>query len=423
MCRPARLFFRAAVLVFLLFGASVLPVFAFGRSETAGDDRVDTGADFVLPPEEMRQLVAMSARFGGDAGLWTSIDLPPEFQDQSIPRRLASGFATDFSRALIPYDDIIAGGPPKDGIPSIDNPVFTTVAEAGEWISDEEPVILFRHEGEARIYPLQILTWHEIVNDTVAGRPVAVTYCPLCNTGMVFDRRFADETLEFGVSGRLIYSNMIMYDRSHESWWIQATGQAIAGHFAGQRLRLLPSSILSWREVRQFYPNAEVLSRDTGHRRDYGRNPYTGYDSADEPFLYQGPGLLAGNEHAMERILSVYHEDQVQAVPYDELRERRVVHLSFADARIVVFWSPGTASALDSTRIQDGRDVGSAAAYYLEGDHAELEFVVQSGEIRDRQTSSVWTTTGRAVSGPGAGIQLRPALAVEHFRFSWRAFH
>ncbi|TVQ25431.1 MAG: DUF3179 domain-containing protein [Spirochaetaceae bacterium] len=424
---------RKLLLVVVLCLAISAVLVALGRNEESSReaDAVPSpspsadnrGPGVSPPPEEMRRLTAMSARFGPTAGVWTEIELPSEHQNQTPERRLSSGFSTDFSRALISYNDIIAGGPPKDGIPSIDNPHFISVREADSWLAAQEPVILYRRGNVTRIYPLQVLTWHEIVNDTVSGHPVAVTYCPLCNTGMVFDRRFAGETLEFGVSGRLIYSNMIMYDRSRESWWIQATGQSIAGYHAGQQLRLLPSSMLSWADVREFYPDAEVLSRETGYPRDYGRNPYAGYDTSERPFLYQGPDRVPATDNPMERVLSVYHEGDVRAVMYSELSEHGVMQFSLGDAEIVVFWSPGTASALDTPRIPDGRDVGSATAFYLDEPHQSLVFERRNGTIVDTRTGSHWHVTGLSTDGQHRGVELRPATAVEHFRFSWEAFH
>lgn len=419
----ALLGFAALLYIF----AAVATLHPLGQSDRdaapAGTGPVETQSAVTAARQEMGRLVALSARFGREAGDWSDVDLPEEYQNQTPSPVLTRGFSTDFSRALIPFDDIISGGPPKDGIPSIDRPQFVGVAQARAWLSDNEPVILYRHNDVTRVYPLQILTWHEIVNDVAGGRPIAVTFCPLCNTGMVFNRRFGDEVLEFGVSGRLLYSNMIMYDRSRESWWIQATGQAIAGDHAGQRLGLEPSSMLSWGDVRSLYPEAEVLSRDTGYRRDYGRNPYAGYDSSSQPFLYQGPAVLDDGEDPMERILSVYHGDEVRALEYSELEDRGVVQFTLDDAEIVVFWSSGTASALDSPRIRDGRDVGSAAAYYLDEPYESLSFEFASGTIRDTQTGSQWHVSGQALSGELSGTRLRPARAVEHFRFSWRAFH
>ncbi|TVR91830.1 MAG: DUF3179 domain-containing protein [Spirochaetaceae bacterium] len=374
-------------------------------------------------PEQahMSRLIALSARFGSASS--TDIDLPPEYQNQAPPPRADREFSTDFTRAAVSFNDIIAGGPPKDGIPAIDEPSFERVAEADRWLEDQEPVILVRAEGQAKVYPLRVLTWHEIVNDSIGGLPVAVTYCPLCNTGMVFERRLGNEVLDFGVSGRLIYSNMIMYDRPSETWWIQATGAGIAGKYTGHRLRLVPSSMLAWRDVKGAFPAAEVLSRATGYARDYGRNPYQGYDRSAQPFLYRGPDRTEQGENPMERVLTVYHGETARAVLYTELFEHGVLNLELEGQDIAVFGKRGTSSALDSSRIPEGRDVGSAAAYYAHAAGQALSFVQHGEGFRDNETGSLWDITGRALSGPLAGTVLEPAPAVEHFLFSYRAFH
>jgi len=199
-------------------------------------------------------------------------------------------FSTDFGRHSVPYSDILSGGPPKDGIPAIDNPGSVSVEEADAWLEPQEPVILVQVEGDARAYPVQILMWHEIVNDTIGGVPVAVTFCPLCNTGIAFERTFDGQVLDFGTTGRLRFSNLVLYDRQTETWWQQATGEGIAGEYTGRRLTFVPASLISWADFKAAHPDGKMLSRDTGHARDYGRNPYTGYDAVNRsPFLYAGP--------------------------------------------------------------------------------------------------------------------------------------
>ena len=385
---------------------------ASGRPADAGTSAADL----------MRRLTSI----GGEpvpGGRVVDVPLPSHHQNQEPPS-LTAEFSTDFSRALISYDDVVAGGPPKDGIPAIDAPRHVTVPEASSWLEASEPVIVVRAGEATHIYPLQILMWHEIANDTVGGVSLAVTYCPLCNTGIVFRRTFDDRDLDFGVSGRLVYSNMIMYDRQTESWWIQATGRGIAGRYAGQQLALYPSLMLSWADAAAAYPDARVLSRETGFRRDYGRNPYVGYDGAALPFLYYGPDVIdASSEHAMTRVLSVYHGDGVAAVAFPELQEQRVITRTLDSTPVVVFWEPGTASALDGPRLAEGRDVGTANAFYPRVDGRALDFAFRDGQIRDRQTGSSWSVAGRAVDGPLAGRGLEPALSVHHFLFSWRAFH
>src|SRR5919108_3142191 len=198
------------------------------------------------------------------------------------------GLRTDESKALVPLNEIIAGGPPPDGIPAIDCPAFVTPDQAA-WLKAQEPVLALEVGGDARAYPLQILMWHEIVNDVVGGKPVAVTYCPLCNSGPVFERVVDGVTLDFGTSGKLYKSDLVMYDRQTHSLWAQMEGRAIVGQRAGTRLALVPANTVAFADWRAAHPRGKVLSRETGHRRDYGANPYQSYDQPElRPFLFNG---------------------------------------------------------------------------------------------------------------------------------------
>lgn len=159
---------------------------------------------------------------------------PASVPQQAPPGGAEREFSTDFNKTIISYDDVLSGGPPKDGIPAIDQPAFVSVEEADDWLADVEPVILVEAGGAAKAYPIQILVWHEIVNDSVGGVPLSITFCPLCNTAIAFERTLDGQVLDFGTTGRLRYSNLIMYDRQTETWWQQASGQAIAGELTGR---------------------------------------------------------------------------------------------------------------------------------------------------------------------------------------------
>lgn len=187
----------------------------------------------------------------------------------------------DLSRASIPLSEIFSGGPPRDGIPAIDAPRFVPQGEA-RFLRDDDIVLSLTRDRITRAYPLRILVWHEIVNDVIAGEAVAVTYCPLCGTAMVFDRRIGGKVRRLGVSGLLYQSDVLMYDRESESLWSQLKMEAVSGPAAGSRLTLLPSEHLTWRSWRAKYPSGEVLSTDTGHRRDYGGRAYAAYFASDE---------------------------------------------------------------------------------------------------------------------------------------------
>ena len=346
--------------------------------------------------------------------------IPPS--GQTPPLRAELEFSTDFSIHTVDYDEVLSGGPPKDAIPAINNPEFISVEEADEWLQRVEPVILLDYMGEVRAYPIQILMWHEIINDEFGDESVIVTFCPLCNTAIVFNGMINGEKHDFGTTGRLRYSNLIMYDRQTESWWQQATGTAIAGELTETQLSFIPASIVSWGDIKSAYPNAKVLSRDTGYFKDYGNNPYSGYDDVNNPpFLYTGPetpGILP----AVARVITVEDGDIAVAYPYEVLAEVGVVNDVVGVQQIVVIWQPGTASALDSWRIASGKDVGATDVFSRYLNDQLLTFSYSDGEIVDDQTLSVWNVLGQAISGELAGEQLEKVVAVNHFWFSWAAF-
>jgi hypothetical protein len=270
-----------------------------------------------------------------------------------------AGWKTDFSRHVVPLDQFQAGGPGKDGIAAIDEPRFLPVAKV-DVIEPNEPVIELVLRGRARAYPIQILIWHEIVNDEVAGVPVAVTFCPLCNTSVVFDRRVGGQTLDFGTTGNLRNSDLVMYDRQTESWWQQFGGAGLVGRYAGARLEVIPSRIVAWSQFRREHPRGRVLSRDTGHLRSYGQNPYEGYDEVRSGPIFPTRGAGDDRLSPKERVVFVERGDDAVAIPFSILADRRVVRVEVDGHLLVVRWRPGVASALDSPLIALGRDVGTA---------------------------------------------------------------
>jgi hypothetical protein len=291
------------------------------------------------------------------------------------------------------------------------------VEEAGGWLADVEPVILVEAGGVTKAYPIQILMWHEIVNDSVSGVPLSITFCPLCNTAIAFERTLDGQVLDFGTTGRLRYSNLIMYDRQTETWWQQASGQAIAGELTGSQLVFYPAAIISWQDFAETYPQGEVLSRDTGLGRPYGQNPYAGYDDINNPpFLYDGPPT-PGELLPMARVLTVELNGETVAYPYTILEELGVINDEVGGQPIAVFWHSGTASALDTGAIAQGRDVGTAAAFSREANGEVLNFTNQEGKLVDA-SGKEWNILGRSSSNE----QLTPVVAVNHFWFSWAAF-
>ncbi len=269
------------------------------------------------------------------------------------------GWKTDFDRIEVATAEITSVIP-RDQIPSIDEPTFIPVSEETD-LPDREPVMALEINGDARAYPLRIMMWHEIVNDVVGGEPVAVTYCPLCNASFVFDRTIDGKPVEFGTSGKLRNSDLIMYDRDSESWWQQFSGKAIAGLHVGKALKMIPSRLDSWGRFKKDHPNGKVLVPNNERMRAYWRNPYDGYDSSVAPFLFFGK--LPTGIPAMERVVMVRGEEPFAiALPVLE-RKKRV-----SEGDVVVTWEPGQASALDSSTIAEGRDVGNVEAFRMDGD-------------------------------------------------------
>ncbi len=364
-----------------------------------------------LPTEP--QPTAATAAVG--AALLLSPDEPP-------PAGATREFTTDFSRHSVPYADILSGGPPKDGIPALDAPQYVSVSAADAWLRPAEPVILVQVGDDARAFPIQILIWHEIANAEVGGQPLVVTFCPLCNTAIAFERSMAGQTLDFGTTGRLRFSNLIMYDRQTETWWQQATGEAVAGQFTGEQLTYYPASLISWSTFKMAYPNGLVLSRETGLLRDYGRNPYPGYDDINRPpFLYDGP-LPPDTLPAVARVITVDQAGEAVAYPYDVLQQVGVANDTVGGLALALFWTPGTASALDAASVAGGREVGSVGVFERELDGQWLTFTLSEGQIVDAETGSTWNGLGQAIAGPLVGCTLTPVVAINHFWFSWAAF-
>lgn len=254
---------------------------------------------------------------------------------------------TDFAKTSVHFSQITSGGPPKDGIPAIDDPAFLPITDISD-IGDKEPVIVLHINGDARAYPLRILMWHEIVNDIVGGEPALVTYCPLCNAAVVFKRKIDNKIYDFGVSGKLRYSDMVMYDRQTQSWWQQYLGEAIVGTMTGTQLERIPSDILPFQEFKKRWPRGKVLSTQNLNRRSYGINPYKQYDSQKWPILFNGE--YNSDLPPLAYVIAV--DDQ--AWPLENIRQKKIVR--YKD--MVITWHKGMNSALDDIFIKKGRDIG-----------------------------------------------------------------
>ena len=274
-----------------------------------------------------------------------------------------AGWKTNTAIRSVELSELISGGPPKDGIPSINKPKFVTQADASKWLKGQEPVVSLMIDEEARAYPLQILTWHEIVNDELAGVPISVTFCPLCYAAVAFDRRINGQTHSFGVSGMLRHSDMIMFDRETETLWQQLNGEGIIGDLTGTKLVALPAQIISFEQFRSAYPEGDVLSKDTGHVRDYGRNPYAGYDNIEErPFLYKGP--FDKRVPPMEKVVTVSLGGVDKAYPHSVTRKKRVIQDEVGGQALLILHANGAVSALDRSQISRSRMIGSTGVFY-----------------------------------------------------------
>lgn len=321
-------------------------------------------------------------------------------------------------------DEIIRGGPPPDGIRPIDDPCFDDVPTADQWLEPQSPVMVVEVDGDRRAYPLAIFTQHEIVNDVVGGVPVVVTYCPLCNSGLAFLRTVDGQVLDFGTSGRLYRSNLVMYDRQTLTLWSQFLGQAVVGdpEFVGTKLERLSTSLLDWEEFHEATPDGLVLSRDSIPGRVYGQNPYVGYEGTNDPFLFDGPTddrLAKGT-----RVVGIGAEVDPVAVPLPDLREQRVIDVELDGQRVTIWWQPGQASALDTSDIDQGTDVGSTGVFVpVLPDGTELTFAPDGDDgFIDEQTGSRWNLLGEAIEGELAGERLEEVPRDDTFWFVWFAF-
>ncbi|MFQ5704738.1 MAG: DUF3179 domain-containing protein [Gemmatimonadales bacterium] len=280
----------------------------------------------------------------------------------------------------------------RDAIPPLHSPRYESARRA-RWLKDEDVVIGYASSDSAWAFPIRILNFHEIVNDTLAGEPVLISYCPLCMSGVVFSRRVGDRTLTFGNTSALYESDMVMLDYETGSYWWQVAGKAIVGTLTDTRLTVLPGVTMQWAEWVESHPDTRVLSRETGYSRNYDRNPFSDYRERVNRGGFSFPVSKVGRDtrlDAGQTVLTVKLGDAVRAYPLGG--ERRVaVNDTLGDSPILV--------------LVDGRGGGAAYTPILAG--RKLTFRVRRGEFRDRQTDSRWDSSGVAVEGELRGQRLR----------------
>jgi hypothetical protein len=377
-------------------------------------------------------LLVVLAACGGESGSEpSSLATDPSSTSESRlldglpegPSALTDLANPDLPPPLVDTSQIISGGPPPDGIPPIDSPQFRTIAESDPSMQDSEAVVALEIGGDARAYPVQILIWHEIVNDTVGGVPVAITYCPLCNSAISYRREVRGVETTFGTSGSLYASALVMYDRATESLWTHFDGRAVAGVLTGEQLEPISSPLLSWADFKAAYPDGTVLSTETGHQRDYGRNPYTGYDDPDsQPFLFLG--TPDDRARAKERVVGISIGDDSVAFLLAAIGggEARATNSTVGKTPVVILWKAGQATALEGAGIADGRDVGSVGVFSPVVDGRQLTFEASDDGYTDVETGTTWDVTGRAVSGELAGSSLERIPHLDTFWFAWATY-
>lgn len=287
-------------------------------------------------------------------GCGASVDKVPKsstLTDEEIERGIK--ITSEGVKYLVHPSKILSGGPPKDGIPSIDNPKFVTVEEADEWIQDNELVLGLVYKGEKRVYPLQIMVWHEIVNDFVAGDPILITYCPLCGSGIAYKREINGNPVEFGTSGKLYNSNLVMYDRKTDSYWAQIGGNAIVGELTGTQLEPISVDTVVWRDWKKAHPESQVLSQNTGFRRSYGRDPYGNY--YEDTFIMFPVENEDDRIHPKTVIFGIEIDGVFKAYREDDLMELGVIEDVFNSVNIKV--ERDEAGVIKITNIETGEEI------------------------------------------------------------------
>ena len=349
-------------------------------------------------------VVTAVAILPSDSTPQTTIVLDTPDIDSESPLSTLTIMETNGMKHIIPLDKIKGGGPPKDGIPSIDNPKFAGV-QGSQFVSDSDVVIGLEINGDARAYPLFILVWHEIVNDRVGDVPVAVTYCPLCYTNQVFERIINGNEVEFGTSGKLYNSNLLMYDRWTESYWSQALGTAVTGELTGMQLKTIPFDVITWGDWKKLHPDTLVLTTDTGHLRSYATDPYGDY--------YTDPRIIFPVEHSDDRthpkeIILGFNEDGIyKAYKQNDVEIKKIINDDIGETSLMlVSLFSQNSRAFDRT---------------LNGEILEFEFV--DDKILDTKTKSEWNYDGVAISGPLEGNKLTRMSIEPGFWFEWVAFH
>ncbi|CAN5818568.1 DUF3179 domain-containing protein [soil metagenome] len=347
------------------------------------------------------------------------------------PRNIPYTWKTDTLKKTVPLPEFTVAVP-KGAFPVMNHPKFVGAQPGQQVYFKHEPVITVTVNGQTKAYPLNILTVQEITNDTLGGVPILVTFCPLCNASVVYDRRLRhqghERLLTFEVSGMLRHSDMVMFDRQTETWWQQLTGDGLVGELTGAELAVIPSLVISVEEYFQRYPKGQILSRETGlagAEKRYGQNPYDGYDTAcGAPYdAFFDPARVDKRLPPMERVVDVESKGKRKVYPFSAISSKGVINDTFNGKNIVNFYKSGTVSVLDEKEIKKSRNIGSATLFNAVLEGQKLTFRKKGEHFTDKETGSTWDITGHSLAGPLKGKQLRVERHSNHLAFAWLAFY
>jgi len=357
--------------------------------------------------------------------------LTVSFSQIKNPKDIPFNWITDTTLTNIDISELMAVLP-RGSFIVLNNPNFVDKEEGLKSFFSKEPVLSVEINGFAKAYPLNMLSIHEIANDTINGIPILATFCPLCNAGIVYNRRLKYQgkefELDFEVSGMLRKSDMVMADKQTETWWQQLEGKGIVGTLAGAELSVIPSLVISVEEFFDRYPDGKILSKNTGissAEESYGINYYKNYDDPDnKPYdRFFAPEDLDPRLPAMERIVDIRSHGEFRVYPFSAVEKAGVINDVFNDKNVVLFYQPGTISILDEKEIKDSKDVGMVTVFNPSVDGCLLKFKKIDDKFIDEQTNSVWDITGRCIEGKLKGKELQIEPHGNHFAFAWLAFH
>jgi hypothetical protein len=325
----------------------------------------------------------------------------------------SSNGASSADNCLIPSNQLVNGGPGRDGIPALNRPATVTAGAADQFLAPDALVVGVSLGGQSRAYPHNVLWWHEIVNDELGGRPITVSYCPLTGSGMAYDPVIGGQSLSFGVSGLLFDNNLVLFDRGTESLWSQMRTQGVCGNFAGTPAPLIPVTQSTWEGWRALHPETSVVSFNTGFSRNYNQYPYGTYDQLGDNSLLFPQSFIDARRPMKELVLGINQGGTARAYPYGILGERAAVNDAVGGRAVLVVFDRRTEMAVAFEREVAGRRLSFQA----------VEAEAFPFHLRDSETGTLWNLTGTAVSGPQAGSRINQLATYSAMWFAWASFN